>query len=86
LTLSPPVRSDILSALWSDYAFLKQLRDAIEKGSKRASDKTRFQVYIIQVQAQVCRATLQGLSDWELDDLKKDVDAIKEELKMNGVR
>jgi hypothetical protein len=67
LTLTPPIRAEVLTALWGDYGFLKDLREAIDQDRKKPSQKTKFQVYIIQVQASVCKAILQGLTDQEIE-------------------
>ncbi len=81
MTVSPPIRSDILLALWKNYHILKDLREAIEQNKKDVSPKNKFQVYIIQVQAQLCKAILAGLSDQELELRLK----VLEEKLANGV-
>ena len=81
MTISSPIRTDVLLALWKDYHVLKDLREAIEQNKKDVSPKSKFQVYIIQVQANICKGILQGLTNQELEFRVREL----EEKLANGV-
>lgn len=75
MSISPPVRSDVLLALWKDYDTLKNLREAVEQNKKQVTPALKFQVYVIQTQASLCRAILQGLTDQELELRVKELES-----------
>ena len=83
MTLSPPKYSDILLSLWTDHDRLEQLRADIHSNKKDPCPRWKFEVWVIQVKAQLANTALEVLKDSDIDDLKQAIEEIKEELKKN---
>jgi hypothetical protein len=78
---TPINRSDILLSLWRDHERLEQLRDDIHTAKKDVCPKWRFEVYIIQVKAQLANIALDVLEESDLDVLKREIEEIKKRLR-----
>lgn len=72
-------RYDVLSRLWDNSTWLQERRELKQLKITPALSK---RVYMVQVQCSVCKTILSGLKDRELDDLMKEIEAIKEHIGM----
>lgn len=72
-------RYDVLSRLWENAEWLNS---KIHLKQLKVNGALRQRVYMIQVQSGVCKNILAGLKDKEIDQLSKEIEAIKQRLEM----
>lgn len=73
----PPERTEVLSAMWDDFKQLKQICDSVNNKRAELTPQLKYQVYILQVRSQIGKCILFGLKDSDIDEMFRELEAIK---------